>query len=227
MTTMKSTKAIIITIQILLWKILHSPDRLIVFSSLPFSISSACEASVLIFCWWCFLLFWNSVPVSWGLCGGGLRHGGGGREGLQTGLHLLQEAERGRRLGHRGMVLQGQGRGGLRSSESTSHIRDIGFFFTSHPVSLFPKNALESAAVRSAEVTVRSPWNRFLSVILHRRPQGSKKNGDGRCWMSLAPLFEPWLPSVIQHLPKTFTSERNVRKTSFSNLGDPNPLFAS
>lgn len=68
------------------------------------------------------VFFVNSVPVSWGLCGGGLWHRGGGGKGLQTGLHLLQEKERGRGLCHHRMVLQGQGRSRFCSCECKAAI---------------------------------------------------------------------------------------------------------
>lgn len=65
----------------------------------------------------------DSVPVSWGLCGGGLWHRGGGGSGLQTGLHLLQEKEWGRSLCQHRMVLQGQRRRGVCSRECNAASR--------------------------------------------------------------------------------------------------------
>lgn len=55
---METPKTIIIIIQILLWKILHSPDRLIGFSSLPFSISSHAKPA-----------YWLSVGGYFVFCG--------------------------------------------------------------------------------------------------------------------------------------------------------------
>ena len=64
-----------------------------------------------------FLYFTHSVPVSWGLCRGGLWHRGGGRQGIQTGLHLLQEKEWSGRRRHRPVVLQAQRRSWFCSCE--------------------------------------------------------------------------------------------------------------
>lgn len=64
-------------------------------------------------CFFFYLFFSSRLSSQRSLRGTGAGHRGGGQRGLQAGLHLLQDEERGARRGLCQLVLQRSGQGGL------------------------------------------------------------------------------------------------------------------
>lgn len=92
--------------------------------------------------------------------------------------------------------------------------------------SLFPKNVLESAAVRGAQVIARSPWNRFCRLFYtgnHRDRKAPETDVAHECGMSARPAQSD--NAFGSNVRFGTSCPKELKKNS--NVGDLNPLFVS